>query len=33
MEQRLQRLLRDFQWGRMDQIFLNKPVKGRVQGV
>lgn len=33
MEQRLQRLLRDFQWGRMDHIFLNKPVKGKVQGV
>jgi polysaccharide deacetylase family protein (PEP-CTERM system associated) len=32
MEQRLQRLLQDFQWGRMDHIFLNQ-VQGGVQRV
>ena len=32
MEKRLQRLLEDFQWGRMDHIFL-KPAAGGVQGV
>ena len=32
MEKRLQRLLEDFQWGRMDHIFL-KSVEGGVQGV
>ena len=28
MEQRLQRLLQDFQWGRMDHIFLKQPHSG-----
>ena len=32
MEQRLQRLLQDFKWGRMDHIFLNQ-VQGGVQRV
>ena len=32
MEKRLQRLLEDFQWGRMDHIFL-KSVEGEAQGV
>ena len=30
MEQRLKALLRDFEWGRMDQIFLNKEMSNEV---
>ncbi len=35
MEQRLNRLLRDFNWGRMDHIFLNRaaPLKGSLTSV
>lgn len=32
MEQRLQRLLQDFQWGRMDEIFLKSAVSGVARG-
>lgn len=32
MEQRLQRLLQDFQWGRMDEIFLGSAVSGVTRG-
>jgi hypothetical protein len=30
MESRLEQLLQDFQWGRMDQIFLGQPAPQRV---